>query len=363
MTINSSGNFVDADAFPDSMLPAVGTANDRVGAAAFAHLLSTLRPLDLVFVQNDLATTHLAAGYVKSLRERGAALPPIIHYFPVDCAVRPDYSGMLEVADVNVTCTAFGQSATTKAFPNRAVLVIPHGIDTRAFRPLPERAAVRPAVRRALGVAADVTLICSVASNNVRKDLPRTLAAFAEYRATDDRSAVLYLHTRAFANGIDLNAAAAELGLVVGRDVVFPPNYHPLVGIADSAMNELYNACDVCFTTTLGEGWGLPITEAMAAGLPVVAPRHSSLDELGGQGRAVLYDCDERIWVDNSGYRPLATMSKTVAALRRSLSMSDGARAEMVSAALEFARSLDWSLVAPRWLSLVDSVLDRGAAC
>ena len=362
LTINSPGDFVDPEAFPYAMMPAPVAANDRVGAAAFARIIGSDRAPALVLVQNDLAVTHVAAGYIKSLRERGAKLPPIIHYFPVDCAVRRDYSAMLETADVNVTCTLFGQRAAADAFPNRVARLIPHGVDTRVFRPLPERAVVRDAVRAALGIPARATLICSVASNNVRKDLPRTLAAFAEYRATADQLAVLYLHTRPFSNGIDLNAAAAALGLVVGRDVFFPANYPSFSGVPDSTLNELYNASDVYFSTTLGEGWGLPVTEAMAAGLPVVAPRNSSLTELGAEGRAILYDCDEQIWVDNSGYRPLGLMTKIVAALRRALSMSVTERAQMTTVALEFARRLDWSLVTVRWVSLIDDWTRHGAA-
>ncbi|MET0794477.1 MAG: glycosyltransferase [Polyangiaceae bacterium] len=215
---------------------------------------------------------------------------------------------------------------------------------------------MRRAARKALGIAAEATLICAVASNNVRKDLARTLAAFAEYRALHDPSAVLYVHTRPFSYGIDLNAAAAALGLIGGQHLFFPASYHPLSGLLDAAMNELYNASDVYFSTTLGEGWGLPVTEAMAAGLPVVAPRHSSLAELGAGGRAVLFECEERIWVDNSGYRPFALMGKVVGALHRALSLSEQERAAMVGLALEFAHRLDWSLVAPRWVSLIDEV-------
>src|SRR5262249_54512238 len=122
---------------------------------------------------------------------------------------------------------------------------------------------------------------------------------------------------------------------------------------------------DVYFTTTLGEGWGLPITEAMAAGLPVVAPRHSSLEELGGDGRAILYDCRERVWVDNSGYRPLGLMDDIVSALARAADQPELERRRMIEAARAFAVALDWSAVTPRWVSLMDRLAgarpDRGA--
>ena len=358
LTINTPLDFVDPQLFPYGMAPAPTSGSDRVGTAAFVRALSSRSPPALALVQNDLAATHAAAAHLTALRQRGSKLPPIVHYFPVDCCVRRDFSGLLHAADVNVTCISFGQRETARVLPERAPLVIPHGVDTATFRPLPERASVRRVVRRALGVSEDALLICSVASNNARKDLPRTIAAFAQFRAHLAPRAVLYLHTLPFSNGIDLAAAVSACELVLGRDVLFPPNYHPLAAELDErALNELYNSCDLYFTTTLGEGWGLPITEAMASGLPVVAPRHSALAEHGADGRAILYECTERVWVDNSGYRPFAHLRDIVGALERATSMSPASRSQLLEAALAYAQSLDWSRVTPHWVALVERTL------
>ena len=43
----------------------------------------------------------------------------------------------------------------------------------------------------------------------------------------------------------------------------------------------MYNAADLYLTTSLGEGWGLGVTEAMACHTPVAMPRHTSLAEIG----------------------------------------------------------------------------------
>lgn len=47
----------------------------------------------------------------------------------------------------------------------------------------------------------------------------------------------------------------------------------PLESEADMA--RLYNSCDAFISATRAEGWGLPISEAMACGLPTVAPFYS----------------------------------------------------------------------------------------
>lgn len=358
LATNAAPDFPDRDAFPYDIVPVGGSAQDPFGSLSLARVLTTSRKYDLLFVQNDLQVAHAAAGYLRQLQQR-APLPPIVYYYPVDCSVRLDLIGMLERADRIVTCTAFGQSETLKTLGTRTPLVIPHGVDATTFRPLTDGGAARDRFRRDHGIAKDALVLCSVAANNVRKDLARTIVAFAQFRASSARAATLYLHTVPVHNGIDLIQATKACGLVVGRDVIFPRDYHPLKGLADAAMNDIYNASDLYFTTTLGEGWCLPITEAMAAGLTIVAPNHTALAELGRDGRAILYDCAEMIWVDNAGYRPLGRMDDIVGALQRAVALPAEERVRMAHAAREFARSLDWSNVTPRWVALVGDLLPR----
>lgn len=361
--VNAVPDFPDRSRFPYDIIAAGSLPQDPLGHRALARLVGA-RPYDLLFVQNDLHVLQPAAVYLRTMASRGARLPSIMCYYPIDCAVRADLTGMLELADVTVTCTVFGRDETVKTLPTRSPQVIPHGVDSQAFRPLDDRAAARRRFRKPRNIPEDALLICSVAANSVRKDLARTIAAFARWRAGQSAPGrpVLYLHTIPQDNGLDLVHAVTASGLKVGSDVIFPSGYHPVNGISDEALNDLYNASDVYFTTTLGEGWGLPVTEAMAAGLPVVAPRNSSLQEIAGDGRAVLYECREQIWVDNSGYRPLGLMDDIVAALDRAVALPEMERRRMTAAARAFAVSLDWSVVAPRWVPIADGLVSARLA-
>lgn len=57
--------------------------------------------------------------------------------------------------------------------------------------------------------------------------------------------------------------------------------------VSDADLAELYRRCAVFAYPSLGEGFGLPVLEAMAAGAAVVTSNVSSLPEVGGD--AVLY--------------------------------------------------------------------------
>ena len=52
--------------------------------------------------------------------------------------------------------------------------------------------------------------------------------------------------------------------------------------VSDGELAELYRRCGVFCYPSLGEGFGLPVLEAMAAGAPVVTSDVSSLPEVGG---------------------------------------------------------------------------------
>ncbi|HEU0250105.1 MAG TPA: glycosyltransferase family 1 protein [Solirubrobacteraceae bacterium] len=56
--------------------------------------------------------------------------------------------------------------------------------------------------------------------------------------------------------------------------------------VSDAALAELYRRCAVFCYPSLGEGFGLPVLEAMSAGAPVLTSDISSMPEVGGDAAA-----------------------------------------------------------------------------
>jgi glycosyltransferase involved in cell wall biosynthesis len=109
--------------------------------------------------------------------------------------------------------------------------------------------------------------------------------------------------------------------------------------VSDAALGELYRRCAVFCYPSLGEGFGLPVLEAMAAGAPVVTSNVSSLPDVGGE--AVEY-------VDPSDVASIA------AGLRRVLG-DDSRRAELSRDGLERAAEFSWASFAERVLEVLQS--------
>ena len=67
--------------------------------------------------------------------------------------------------------------------------------------------------------------------------------------------------------------------------------------VSTDSLVEIYNVADILISTSLNEGFGLPLLEAMACGCPVVAPHNSAMIEIvSGFGTTIVgWDKDE--WV------------------------------------------------------------------
>jgi len=176
-------------------------------------------------------------------------------------------------------------------------IYVPHGVDTSLFQP---RRADRDAIRDELEIPHDVFLVGMVGANVGNPDLPRkmftkAIDAFTLFAGEHD-DAWLYVHANAIAqpgSGMALDEVCELYRAPQGR-VRFPHAKAFQLGIPRQAMAYLYGAFDVLLQPSMGEGFGIPLLEAQATGIPVIASDHSAMAELCGAGWLVAGDrwCD-----------------------------------------------------------------------
>ncbi|QUS35967.1 glycosyltransferase family 4 protein [Falsirhodobacter algicola] len=172
-------------------------------------------------------------------------------------------------------------SAKGAAYLEREAEVILHGIDTHAFRPAADRAALRAR----LNLPETGPLIGCYGRIRASKGTDNFVAAMIALLPEREGHAVVMGRAldkdRAFLD--DLKARIAAAGLT--ERILFRPE------VTVDRMPDWYAALDLYVAPQRWEGFGLTPLEAMACGVPVVATRTGAFEELlGPTGRLVPTD-------------------------------------------------------------------------
>lgn len=155
----------------------------------------------------------------------------------------------------------------------RAV-VAPHGVDARVFYPPPADEVA--ALRAELGIG-DRRFVAFLGTVEPRKNVPNLIRGWAgAFAGRADAPALVIAGAPGWDRMVDPAAEAVPEGLRLVR-----PGYLEL-----DRLRALLGGADVVAYPALGEGFGLPVAEAMACGAAVLTTRRLALPEVGGDAVA-----------------------------------------------------------------------------
>lgn len=192
--------------------------------------------------------------------------------------IYPKLYDKLKFSDFIISFSKYGENLCKK-YNFNATTIYP-GVNTRIFYPIED--IPKTTLRTKLGFEEDSFIITLVQMNKgIRKGIPEQLEAIKIFCENNpDIKTRIYLHTHPIGveGGFDLKIILKLLGL---EEITrFPDPYEYLTGFSDEQMNLVYNASDVLLECSWGEGFGCPVLEAQACGIPVIASNHTSLTEL-----------------------------------------------------------------------------------
>lgn len=212
--------------------------------------------------------------------------------------------------------------------PGMPVCVVSEGVDAKFVR-------LSPAERQLVSLqryGITQPFILSVCTLERRKNIDTLIRAFALLKRRTSSQHQLVLVGKHAPGADRLRLVARKEGL--DSDVIFA-GYVP-----EDDLVQLYNHAEAFVYPSLYEGFGLPIVEAMACGVPVITTSRTSLPEVAG---------DAALLVDGLSAPELA------GAMER-LIRGDRLRAEMVTRGLKRASQFSWLDMTGRILHFIGAV-------
>lgn len=279
------------------------------------------------------------------------------------------------------------------------------GVDLEVFKPLPKGQA-----HQAFNIPPHFRFCGTVMRNQPRKLFPRIIEAFSLFKQKypeESHNANLLLHTgipdvgwkrgQGIIETIERQGVAQcvffsyvcaacrhmSISTFMGSPIKCPrcnrgPNPdgsggfrtpNTQVGYDPEHLNIVFNLMDVYIQGSIAEGDGMPINEAKAAGVPVLASDYSAMAEKARNGGALPIE-NESIWNEPSegcqkcGYTNGGTMQwrshfsrEDLAKKLAALFGNEQRRSKMAQEARECAeRYYNWDLVALKWQNVLDSI-------
>jgi glycosyltransferase involved in cell wall biosynthesis len=240
------------------------------------------------------------------------------------------------------------------------VVVVPNGVDLSHYSP------DGPAMEID-GAGGDGVRFLFVGGAISRKGIDVLLSAYGEaFAGRDDVSLIV----KDFgADGVYRGGDRAEL-LRMAADAGGPRVVHLTETLADDEVAALYRACDVLVHPYRGEGFAMPVLEAMACGLPTMVTEGGPTDEFCPAGAGWrIPSTKARLPGRQVGDLPLAgeawmlepDRDALVALLREVAETSGEERARRGAAARAAAATLGWETVAARYAERIGALSDRPA--
>jgi glycosyltransferase involved in cell wall biosynthesis len=218
----------------------------------------------------------------------GSLPVPWIAWTPVDHeAIGAPTLSRLEKCPFPVAMSHFGAQQMKDANVEPFATIY-HAVDTDVFHPLEREDRVE--FKKLFELNPGSYVIGMVMANKGdRKQYPAQLTAIRRWMEKHpDLDVKIFLHTDVTEGmgGWDFKTLVDRVGLT-GNIIATNTYDSTVVPLAQDTMAGIYNSMDVLMNCSAGEGFGVPIVEAQACGVPVIAGDYTAMPEIVQNGYVV----------------------------------------------------------------------------
>ncbi len=204
---------------------------------------------------------------------------PIIYWLPLD---NEDprllmTKKALQIADKTVTVCKFAQKfLVDRGYPTEQIYLPIESSYKKDDK-------LRKSYREKMGLKDDDIILTWVGKPAWRKRFIHILE-IAKRIIHKNPKVHLLLHTDASERELHWNVMELTyaMDLIEEKNIFFPKDFNSMAGYSFEDMNGVYNATDIYISPAGGEGFGLPLAEAMACGKPIISTDFTSTQEFCG---------------------------------------------------------------------------------
>ena len=223
------------------------------------------------------------------------------------------------------------------------------GIDTNSWRiPLPEE---RKALRDNMGFSDDDFVVLTVADSQERKNLSHAMDIIKGFSEKVNNVKYVLVTREHNPVGWKLRDYATEIG-IGDKLMIFER------GMDFKRLWGIYASSDAFLLSSKAEGYGIPVTEAMAVGIPVLATNCCGMREQLLDDRGILVDYDyihrdpygngRRYWIDR----------KDAAKKLYSVYKNRHGQNEMIQRARNYVEARSWDVAVDTLYNVVEKVCE-----
>jgi len=207
----------------------------------------------------------------------------------------------------------------------------------------------------------DLKIVATVASNERRKNLDQWLKSASKIKELYDGNVRFVMHTPkrpmrddSMYSGWDLPKCASSEGIEPGEDIVWTKDY-PGQQIPPEFIDSIYNDSSVYLSLSGGEGFGMPILEAMSRGTPSVLSNHINHRWLA-QDSAVYVSSNYKYRISTGDQLKVPDANEAATKVANMLE-NDDERAEKSAAGAERASYFRWQDSSQMLLNYIQRIL------
>jgi glycosyltransferase involved in cell wall biosynthesis len=234
--------------------------------------------------------------------------------------------------------------------PADRAVVVPHGVDTRIFRPRGD--SERSSQRHKRRIAADDFVFLNVGALYERKGIPSLLKAFAVIAARHENARlVLKGIDSVYGSRAAVAAMMAQLSETERSAMQGKVSYRG-GELSYSDLADLYRSADVLVSPYQLEGFNMPVLEAIACGLPVICTAGGPTDDFTRDSFAWRID-SELVVLDGGSERLMPDPDHLVQLMDKAIEdRSFRSRAEESGPGFA-AENYDWTKVTDRLVDVL----------